>query len=75
MGLDVQLIKPAPAQCCYALPLDIAVACAQLVNDGIAEFVARKPHRFRGFGTVPMPDGEEAAKELVRCVTKLGFRA
>jgi aminocarboxymuconate-semialdehyde decarboxylase len=27
-----------------------------------------------GFGSVPMPDGSEAAKELERCVTKLGFK-
>ena len=26
------------------------------------------------FGTVPMPDGSEAAKELERCVAKLGFK-
>ena len=47
---------------------------AQMVNDGVAEFVARKPDRLKGFGTVPMPDGNEAAKELERCVTKLGFK-
>ena len=33
-----------------------------------------KPDRLKGFGTVPMPDGNEAAKELERCVTKLGFK-
>jgi aminocarboxymuconate-semialdehyde decarboxylase len=74
MGLDMQVIKPPPPQCYYALPLDIAVKAAQIVNDGIAEFVARKPDRLKGFGTVPMPDGNEAAKELERCVTKLGFK-
>ncbi|MFZ0852179.1 MAG: amidohydrolase family protein [Hyphomicrobiaceae bacterium] len=74
MGLDMQVIKPPPPQCYYALPIDIAVAAAQIVNDGIAEFVARQPDRFRGFGTVPMPDGNEAAKELERCVSKLGFK-
>ena len=74
MGLDMQVIKPPPPQCYYAVPLDIAVKAAQITNDGIAEFVARKPDRLKGFGTVPMPDGIEAAKELERCVTKLGFK-
>jgi aminocarboxymuconate-semialdehyde decarboxylase len=74
MGLDMQVIKPPPPQCYYAVPLDVAVEAARLVNDGIAEFVARKPDRFKGFGTVPMPDGGEAARELERCVTTLGFR-
>ena len=74
MGLDMQVIKPPPPQCYYAVPLEIAVKAAQMVNDGVAEFVARKPDRLKGFGTVPMPDGNEAAKELERCVTKLGFK-
>ena len=74
MGLDMQVILPPPPQCYYAVPLDIAVAAARMVNDGIAEFVAKKPDRFRGFGSVPMPDGNEAAKELERCATKLGFK-
>ena len=74
MGVDMQVIKPPPPQCYYAVPLDIAVKAAQVVNDGIAEFVARKPDRLKGFGSVPMPDGNEAAKELERCVTKLGFK-
>jgi aminocarboxymuconate-semialdehyde decarboxylase len=74
MGVDVQIIKPPPPQCYYAVPLDIAVEAAHIINDGIAEFVGQRPDRFKGFGTVPMPDGEEAAKELERCVTKLGFK-
>jgi aminocarboxymuconate-semialdehyde decarboxylase len=74
MGLDMQVIKPPPPQCYYAVPIDIAVKAAQITNDGIAEFVGRKPDRLKGFGTVPMPDGNEAAKELERCVGKLGFK-
>jgi aminocarboxymuconate-semialdehyde decarboxylase len=74
MGLDMQVILPPPPQCYYAVPLDIAVEAARLVNDGIAEFVTQQPDRLKGFGSVPMPDGEEAAKELERCVTGLGFR-
>jgi aminocarboxymuconate-semialdehyde decarboxylase len=74
MGVDMQVIKPPPPQCYYALPLDIAVEAARIVNDGMAEFVAQRPDRLKGFGTVPMPDGNEAAKELERCATRLGFK-
>jgi aminocarboxymuconate-semialdehyde decarboxylase len=73
MGIDMQMIAPPPLQCYYALPLEIAVKAAQIVNDGIAAFCAVKPDRLKGFGTVPMPDGNEAAKELERCVKQLGF--
>jgi aminocarboxymuconate-semialdehyde decarboxylase len=74
MGVDVQVVMPPPPQCYYAVPLDIAVKSAEMVNDGVAEFVARRPDRLKGFGTVPMPDGNEAARELERCVTRLGFK-
>jgi aminocarboxymuconate-semialdehyde decarboxylase len=73
MGIDIQIIAPPPPQCYYTVPLDIAVKATQIVNDGIAEFCAVKPERLKGFGAVPMPDGTEAAKELERCVKKLGF--
>jgi aminocarboxymuconate-semialdehyde decarboxylase len=56
------------------VPVEIAVEAARMVNDGIAEFVGKKPDRFAGLGSVPMPDGNEAAKELERCVGKLGLK-
>jgi aminocarboxymuconate-semialdehyde decarboxylase len=73
MAIDIQMIAPPPLQCYYSVPLDIAVKAAQIVNDGIAEFCGKYPDRMKGFGTVPMPDGQEAAKELERCVKKLSF--
>jgi aminocarboxymuconate-semialdehyde decarboxylase len=73
MGVDIQMIAPPPPQCYYTVPLDIAVKATQIVNDGIAAFCAKQPDRFKGFGSVPMPDGNEAAKELERCVKRLGF--
>jgi aminocarboxymuconate-semialdehyde decarboxylase len=44
-----------------------------MVNDGLAEYAARKADRFVAFGTVPLQDGTAAAAELERCVKKLGF--
>ena len=45
-----------------------------MINDGVAEFVSKHPDRFIPTGTVPMQDGNEAAKELERCMTKLKFK-
>ena len=74
MGIDFQLVMPPPPQCYYTVPIQIAVRAAQIVNDGIAEYVTGKPDRFAGLGSVPMPDGNEAALELERCVRKLGLK-
>jgi aminocarboxymuconate-semialdehyde decarboxylase len=74
MGVDMQVIKPPPGQCYYTLPVTAAVKAAQIVNDGLAEFVGRRPDRLIGLGTVPLNDGAEAAKELERAVKTLGFK-
>jgi len=74
MGLDMQLIMPPPNQCYYTVPLDVCVPASRMVNDGLAEYVARKPDRFVALGTVPLIDGNEAANELERCMGKLGFK-
>ena len=74
MGLDMQLIMPPPNQCYYTVPLDVAVKASRLVNDGLAEYVAKKPDRFVALGTVPLQDGKEAAAELERGMKSLGFK-
>jgi aminocarboxymuconate-semialdehyde decarboxylase len=74
MGVDMQLIMPPPPQCYHTVALEYAVPAAQMVNDGIAEFTARHKDRFIPTGTVPMQDGNEAAKELERCIKTLGFK-
>src|SRR5262249_29952876 len=74
MGLDMQLVMPPPNQCYYTVPLDIGVKAARRVNDGLAEYVARRPDRFVALGTVPLQDGNEAASELERCMRTLGFK-
>src|SRR4051812_17841413 len=74
MGLDMQLVMPPPNQCYYTVKLDIAVEASRMVNDGLAEYVAKHPKLFIPLGTVPLQDGNEAAKELERCMTQLGFK-
>ena len=74
MGVDRQLVMPPPGQCYYTIPLDISVKAARMVNDGIAEYVERAPDRFIAVGTVPMQDTNEAAAELERVISQLGFK-
>ncbi len=46
---------------------------AQLANDGLAELVAKYPHRFPGFvAALPMNNPDAAVKEMERAITKLG---
>ncbi len=51
-----------------------AVAKARDVNDFLAEEIRKRPDRFAGFASVPLQDPDEAAKELERCVGRLGFK-
>src|SRR6188472_4731906 len=66
MGVDMQLICPAPPQIYYYLPVDVGVQAARALNDGIAEYVGKHRDRLVALGGVPMQDGNEAAKELER---------
>jgi aminocarboxymuconate-semialdehyde decarboxylase len=74
MGVDMQLISPGPPQIYYTVPLDIAVQATRALNDGIAEYVGKHPDRLVALGGVPMIDGNEAAKELERCMKQLKFK-
>ncbi len=74
MGLDMQLIMPPPPQCYYTVPVEIGVKATRVLNDGIADYRARKADRFVALGTVPMQDGNEAAAELERSMKELGFK-
>jgi len=42
-------------------------------NDYLAEQVAKRPTRFRGFAALPMQDPDMAIAELRRCMKDLGF--
>jgi aminocarboxymuconate-semialdehyde decarboxylase len=74
MGIDVQLVMPPPPQLYFTVPIEVAAKAMRIINDGIAEYVARTPDRFVALGGVPLQDGKEAANELERCVKQLGFK-
>ncbi|MET7989422.1 amidohydrolase family protein [Amycolatopsis sp. NPDC005232] len=50
-----------------------AAELARRANDTLAEHVAARPDRFRGFAALPLQDPDLATDELRRAVTELGF--
>jgi predicted TIM-barrel fold metal-dependent hydrolase len=51
-----------------------AVACARDANDFLADKIKEHPGRFAGFASLPVQSPGQAAKELERCVQRLGFK-
>src|SRR6266851_927147 len=74
MGIDVQAVSPAPNQLVYWTEAGLGAEIARMVNDRLAEIVARWPDRFVALGSVPLQNADLAVAELDRCVTQLGFR-
>ena len=73
-GIEMMLLSlNAPAV--QAIP-DIRKASemARRANDYLAAEVVKRPDRFQGFASLPMQDPEQAARELTRCITELGFK-
>ena len=57
----------------YTLTADSAATWARLFNEHLAQVVTGHPGRFKGLATVPVRDGELAARELTYAVQQLGF--
>jgi uncharacterized protein len=71
-GIDVQILShtvPGPEE----LEPSLALELARQANDAANATVARYPHRFRAFATLPMRDPKAAVEELERTVRKSGF--
>ena len=64
-SISVQIISHVPA--------DASAEVCPKANDELAEAVKRNPDRYAAFAMLPMSDPPAAAKELERCVTKLGM--
>src|SRR5258705_10786404 len=74
MGIDIQAVSPAPQQTYYWTEPGLGAEVSRMVNDRLAEIVAKWPERFVGLGTVPLQNVELAVIELERCVKQLGLR-
>jgi aminocarboxymuconate-semialdehyde decarboxylase len=73
LGIDMQVISPYPGHFVYAAPPEVARDSCHIVNNHIAEMVAKHPDRLMGMGTVPLQDPGMAVAELDRTVSELGF--
>jgi aminocarboxymuconate-semialdehyde decarboxylase len=74
MGIDIQVIAPAPGQCYYTVDPKIGENAHRLANDGIAEYCYRKPDRFVGLGVVTLQEPELAVRELDYIMSTLKLR-
>jgi aminocarboxymuconate-semialdehyde decarboxylase len=74
MGVDVQVVSPAPFQYYYFAEPDFGLELSRSVNDGIASVAAQFPKRLVGMGTVPLQNAKLAVKELERAVKVLGLK-
>lgn len=74
-GIDRQVLAlTAPATNALRDP-DRAVMVAQTANDRLADACRKYPHRFSGMAACAVQVPDVAAREIERCVTKLGFTA
>jgi aminocarboxymuconate-semialdehyde decarboxylase len=74
-GLDISVISPTPMIYFYNLDADRAARAARVINDGVANMVAKRPDRLRGMATLPMQNTDAAVAELERVVRDHGFRS
>lgn len=74
-GIDRQVLAlTAPATNALRAP-DRAVMVAQTANDRLADACRKYPDRFSGMAACAVQVPDVAAREIERCVTKLGFNA
>jgi len=73
--IDLSLISPGPQAFFYGLKDEDAAKTARIVNEGIAQMVAKRPDRLRGMATLPMQHPDAAIAELGRVVKDYEFNA
>jgi aminocarboxymuconate-semialdehyde decarboxylase len=74
MGVDYQVIAPAPAQQHYWADEELQVALSRVQNEDVAAVVAEDAAHFAGMGTLPMRFPARAVEEAVHAVEHLGLR-
>ncbi|MEH2473967.1 aminocarboxymuconate-semialdehyde decarboxylase [Nitrobacteraceae bacterium AZCC 2161] len=74
MGVDFQVIAPAPAQQHYWADEELQVALSRVQNEDVAALVAEDAAHFAGMGTLPMRFPARAIEEAVHAVEQLGMR-
>jgi predicted TIM-barrel fold metal-dependent hydrolase len=72
-GIDVQVLSLSAIDGIDKADPVTATSLVRDSNDLLAEAVKRQPRRFAGFAALALKDPDQAARELERCVAKLGF--
>lgn len=73
-GIDMQILSYGNGSPQNITDRQLAVSLCREANDTLAALIAAHPTRFAGFALLPMAFPDEAAKELHRAVTVLGFK-
>ena len=68
-GIDMQLLIPVPFQAYYAIRNDRGHRAIQIINNTLSKTAEKKPDRFLALGTLPMQDGDAAARLRFRTPT------
>lgn len=74
MGVDLQVVSPAPFQYYYFTTPSLGATLAREINEGMSALVKAHPSRFAALGTVPLQDAALAMRELEYGMTELGLR-
>lgn len=74
MGVDLQLLSPAPNQYYYWADPDLARHIGRSINEHIASLVAQHPERLLGLGSVALQHPDLCIEQLEYAVRTLGLR-
>ncbi len=74
MGVDMQVLSPAPNQYYYWADVDLAKEIVRIQNEHLAATCATNPERFLGLGTTALQHSELSVEQLTHAVKTLGLR-
>jgi aminocarboxymuconate-semialdehyde decarboxylase len=75
MGVDMQVLTSSIIRSCtWWADAETGLKWDRLINERVAEAVAKKPDRFVGLGSVPLQAPELAVRELQYCMGELGLK-
>jgi len=75
MGVDMQVLTSTIIRTCtWWADAETGLKWDRLINERVAEAVAKHPNRFVGLGSVPLQSPELAIRELHYCLGELGLK-
>jgi aminocarboxymuconate-semialdehyde decarboxylase len=74
MGIDMQLVAPAPGQCYYAVDAGIAAQAHRVTNEGVADYCGKHPDRLMGLGVVTLQEPDQAVADLAYAMGDCGLK-